>query len=220
MNSSIEHHGVDGNSYFGQSRPEILELIKNSDKNILDIGCGSGVLGAQIKKTFEDVKITGIEFSKDAAAQAKNNLDVVIQGDIVNMELHFEEKTFDLIIFADVLEHLSAPESALNNVLPYLKNNGRVIVSLPNVRHFSVLLPLIFKDSWEYQDRGIMDKTHLRFFTRSSAVKLIEESGLEVKLITKNLRYVKKLAIIIDKITFGKLKGFFVQQWIIVAVKN
>src|SRR5690606_14876801 len=157
---------------------------------------------------------------KDAAAQAKNNLDVVIQGDIVNMELHFEEKTFDLIIFADVLEHLSAPESALNNVLPYLKNNGRVIVSLPNVRHFSVLLPLIFKDSWEYQDRGIMDKTHLRFFTRSSAVKLIEESGLEVKLITKNLRYVKKLAIIIDKITFGKLKGFFVQQWIIVAVKN
>jgi len=220
VNSSIEHHGVDGNSYFGQSRPEILELIKNSDKNILDIGCGSGVLGAQIKKTFEDVKITGIEFSKDAAAQAKNNLDVVIQGDIVNMELHFEEKTFDLIIFADVLEHLSAPESALNNVLPYLKNNGRVIVSLPNVRHFSVLLPLIFKDSWEYQDRGIMDKTHLRFFTRSSAVKLIEESGLEVKLITKNLRYVKKLAIIIDKITFGKLKGFFVQQWIIVAVKN
>lgn len=216
MSSSVNYGGNDAKSYFGQERPEILSLISGADKRVLDVGCGSGILGSQIKKLFNSY-VAGIEFSPLAAEEARKNLDTVIEGDIFKISLPQEEGSFDLIIFADVLEHLTDPAAALNRLSAYLNPNGRIIVSLPNVRHITVVLPLLFKGEWEYKDRGIMDKTHFRFFTKSSSIALLKECNFEITGITANLRHIKRIAVMLDRITFGLLRDFFVQQWIFTA---
>lgn len=220
MVKSIEYKGIDSQSYFGQYRPEILKLVESKDRFILDIGCGSGALGASIKKEFKSSFVIGIEYSSQAVEEAKENLDTVIHGDILDIDPGIVKNDLDLIIFADILEHLSLPEIALKKFYDRLNKDGRIIVSIPNVRHFSVLLPLVFKGQWEYTDRGIMDRTHLRFFTKSSLLALLRKMGYKIEEIHPNIRYVKKMNLIFDKVSFGFLRDFFVQQWIIIAKKD
>lgn len=168
-------------NYYQGINFSILNLINPRATYILDIGCAQGNLGYAIKQQYGS-KVFGIEAFSSAAEKAKAKLDEVYVGDIESFEFPFSEEMFDHIIFGDVLEHLYDPWGALSKVKPYLKKNGTVISSIPNIGHISVLTELLM-GKWTYRDSGLLDKTHLRFFTLSEITKMFELCGYEIKQI-------------------------------------
>ena len=155
---------------------------------VLDAGCGFATTSARIQQLGNEV--TGIDSSPEIEAIAAKRLSRVIHGDVVDADLGDEQ--FDVIIFADVLEHLPWPVGVLRRYLRWLAPGGSVIVSLPNVGLWSVRLAHLF-GSWNYDETGVLDRTHLRFFTRKSARWMIEEAGLKIVKTTYNPGLVRPL---------------------------
>lgn len=147
---------------------------RGNGRRLLDVGCARGHLAAALASTGWNV--TGIETdSADARAARSHGLHVIeLSADEAFAEL---SETFDVIVFADVLEHMSDPLSVLKNALEVLAPGGRIIVSVPNVAHLTIRAQLLL-GRFNYADRGIMDRTHLRFFTRRTLIELIEGAGL------------------------------------------
>jgi ubiquinone/menaquinone biosynthesis C-methylase UbiE len=172
--------------YYGDPRPDIAQLVDPSGKNILDVGCGEGALASSLKEAGA-AHIAGIELDTGAANIAGERLDRLVHGDVGAVPLPFEPEQFDYVIFADVLEHLPDPEHVLERTLPFLRPGGRVIVSVPNMRFFSVLLRLVF-DRWSYTDAGIRDRTHLRIFTRRTLERMLGRQGLTMERLERNYR--------------------------------
>lgn len=144
----------------------------------LDVGCDTGRLGEGLKR--KGLAVDGVEMDPDAARLAAGRLDRVVTGSILDASvLHGLNGPYDIIIFADVLEHLPQPEAALDGIKALLSDEGEVYASLPNVANFRVRLPLLF-GRFQYTEIGILDKTHLRFFTRTTARELFTGAGYEV----------------------------------------
>lgn len=143
--------------------------------DVLDAGCGFATTSERIHQIGN--RVTGIESNAGAASVARQRIDEVIEADLQNIDALGERK-FDVIIFADVLEHLAWPLGLLKRYVPHLKPGGSVIVSLPNVGLWSVRLSMLF-GRFHYAESGVLDRTHLRFFTRSSAVRMLRDAGLE-----------------------------------------
>jgi|GEM_PF-1362752 len=170
-------------NYYQGVNYSILNFINPRATYVLDIGCAQGNLGYLIKQKFGS-RVFGIEAFAPAAEKAKTKLDKVYIGDIESFKFPFSEEMFDHIIFGDVLEHLYDPWGILSKVKPYLKKDGTIISSIPNVGHISVLTELLI-GKWTYRDSGLLDKTHLRFFTLSEIKKMFELCGYEVKQIDR-----------------------------------
>lgn len=143
--------------------------------DVLDVGCGFATTAERIRRKGN--RVWGIESSSEAAAVARKRIDHVIEADLQGAAAIGDQR-FDAIIFADVLEHLAWPIGVLARYAKLLKPGGSVIVSLPNVGLWSVRLSLLF-GRFHYADSGVLDRTHLRFFTRSSAVEMLRAAGLE-----------------------------------------
>jgi 2-polyprenyl-3-methyl-5-hydroxy-6-metoxy-1,4-benzoquinol methylase len=147
---------------------------------ILDVGCGFATTSERLRRLGN--RVTGIESSPAAVAKATERLDEVIAADLRQREeiaARLSGRTFDVVMFADVLEHLDWPGPILKSYLPYVKPGGSVIISLPNVGNWSSRFGLL-GGRFEYTDTGVLDRTHLRFFTRNSARRLIEDAGLTI----------------------------------------
>lgn len=164
--------------YYGQNRPEIQELIKSTSKKILDVGCAEGLLSGEVKEKLH-AEVWGIEVVESVAKKAELVLDKVLCMGVEEAIPLLPDNYFDTIVFADVLEHLVNPEDVLKKMGAKLKDDGEIIISLPNIGHWSTILNLL-QGEWEYQDAGILDRTHLRFFTRSSIYRMIEKAGYRV----------------------------------------
>ncbi len=173
------------NKYYEYDRPEVRKLVSRDSKRILDVGCGAGALGFALKKEI-DAEVWGIEIVNQQAEKAKEKLDKVLIGDINEKIKELPDNYFDTIIFADVLEHLPYPDETLEKIHRKLKNNGELIASIPNVQHWTVIKALL-EGTWRYEDAGILDKTHLRFFTDKTALEMFEKTGYEVKHIEATL---------------------------------
>ena len=146
---------------------------------VLDVGCGFATTTQRIQELGNDV--TGIETSPEAVRIAGKRLGHVIQADLQDVDevaRQLGDAKFDVVIFADVLEHLAWPLGTLKSYLRFVADGGSVIVSLPNVGLWSVRLAHLF-GRWNYEDTGVLDRTHLRFFTGKSAKWLIREAGLK-----------------------------------------
>jgi 2-polyprenyl-3-methyl-5-hydroxy-6-metoxy-1,4-benzoquinol methylase len=165
---------------------------------VLDAGCGFATTSARIQQLGNEV--TGIDSSPEVEAVAAKRLSRVIHGDVTTADLGNEQ--FDVIIFADVLEHLPWPLGVLRRYLQWLAPGGSVIVSLPNVGLWSVRLAHLF-GRWTYDETGVLDRTHLRFFTRRSARWLIGEAGLHVVKTTYNPGLVRPLVPLAKKFVGG-----------------
>lgn len=164
--------------YYEQTRPEVEHLIPPGVRTLLDVGCGSGALGAALKRRGP-IEVVGVELDAAAGERARRVLDRIHLGDIESLELPYGTDTFDCIVLADILEHLRDPWGLLKRLVPLLRVRGRLIASLPNVRHWSVLRGLL-EGEWTYLPAGILDRGHLRFFTRASGRALFEAAGLTV----------------------------------------
>lgn len=179
-------------SYVGP-RDDIVRLIPEGTRKVLDIGCSIGVLGESIKRE-NGAEVTGIEIDKKMADIAKQKLDRVILGDIekINLSDYFSSNYFDCIIFADVLEHLKDGWKILARSVNLIKENGFVVASIPNVRHYSTVFSLFFRGVWPYRERGIHDRTHLRFFTLRNIKDMFRDAGLEIIRVERKYRLIER----------------------------
>lgn len=167
--------------YYSEIRQELIEMIDQKPEapiRVLEVGCGCGSTLARIKALWPNAVVKGIEVVWDIAQIGKSLADIC-QGDIESMDLPYENGYFDYIICGDVLEHLKEPQKTLQRLKPCLKKNGFLLASIPNVTHMSVILGLL-KGTARYQEAGILDKTHLRFFTQKTAINLFQEAGFQI----------------------------------------
>lgn len=166
--------------YFSGARNDyVAELKQNPNARILEIGCGNGDTGALALAERRCGFYCGVEIDERAAAEARPKLSEVIIGDVEKTSLPWEASSFDVLILSEVLEHLIDPGKALRDLRPLLKPGARVLGSSPNVSHFSVIRMLL-AGRWQLEDTGIMDRTHLRWFTPASFRELFENSGYVV----------------------------------------
>ena len=175
--------------YFADPRPDVQALVVATGKRFLDVGCGGGALAAELKAAGA-ARVAGIEANPAAAALAREHLDTLVEGSVLEVPLPFVAGDFDYVIFADVLEHLIDPAAAIRRCVEYLAPGGRVVVSVPNMRFYLILLRLMV-DRWAYTDAGIRDRTHVRIFTRRSLMHLLATAGLEVERLERNYRLVE-----------------------------
>ena len=160
-----------------QSHIKIINSVLSGSR-VLDIGCASGYLAAKLKK--KNCSVFGIELDPDFAKQATQYCDKVIVADIENMEEElFSVDYFDVIIFADILEHLKRPDLVLLNLRKYLKTDGIVIASIPNIARLEIRIKLLC-GRFDYSDHGILNVGHLRFFTLKTAKELFERTGYSI----------------------------------------
>lgn len=175
------YHKPDG--YYACNRTEMLGFIPDEVTRALDVGCGAGEFG-QILRSKRAMEIWGIEICKEAAEEAKTKLDNVIIGNIENDDLFLPPDYFDCIVFNDVLEHLKYPWVTLKKLHTNLKPGGYIVASIPNVRYYENIKDLLIRRQWRYVDAGLLDKTHLRFFTVNSIKDMFEQCGYHVMNIT------------------------------------
>lgn len=165
--------------YYGQDRSEMLPFAPAEARRVLEIGCGRGRFARALKER-NGAEVWGIERDQNAAAEARELLDKVLVEDAMPAVAGLEQRSFDLVVCNDLLEHLPEPERLLVELRRVLDPGGRLLVSLPNMRYYKVLAHLLFSRDWKYRDSGVLDRTHLRFFTRCSMLRLLEECGYEV----------------------------------------
>ena len=167
-------------TYYTNVRQEMIDFLPKTAKTVLDIGCGEGGFAAYIKDKFK-IEAWGVEMTPEPAAIAESRLDKVLIGECETRIKDLPDNHFDAIYFNDVLEHLVDPYKVLEAIKPKLTINGVIISSIPNVRYFRVLKMLVMNKDWEYQKDGVMDKTHLRFFTSKSIQKMYKDLGFKIQ---------------------------------------
>ncbi len=168
--------------YGDNPRTELIDLIKEAPEQILEIGCGSGATGMSIKQKFPDVMYVGLDTDKEATEIARPRLDRVITSDIEKVHLDsfgLKRGSFDLIICADILEHLYDPWKTLFSLRDYLTSDGKILASIPNVQYINHIINFLH-GNWKYEDNGLLDVTHIRFFTLNEIAKMFAGTGYNI----------------------------------------
>ena len=171
--------------YFEGQRSDVADLIPSTCVHVLDVGCGYGGLGRNLRARGV-AQVFGVEINPDAGSQLGGVYAGYWIGDVEQVNLPDGIEDFDCIVFADVLEHLRDPWGTLTRYLQRLKPGGYVVASIPNVRNIALLYNLFVRGQWRYEDSGLLDRTHLRFFTRREILDLFSQNGLEIELISEN----------------------------------
>jgi len=205
-------------NYYSHARLDLIRVIPPGIKKILEVGCGGGMTGKALRERgFE--RIVGIEINEEVAREGSPFYDRIIIGDVEKIHLPFEKEHFDCILYGDVLEHLVNPWQLLKDHQAFLKKGGTIICSIPNVRNYRILKNLIFRGRWEYTEDGILDRSHLRFFTLDSIRGMLKEAGFEIQSLAKRssgAHWVKW----IHHLLGSRLIAVLVRQYIIVARKG
>lgn len=207
------------NGYYENIRDDIISLIPNGSNKILEVGCGKGYTLRKLKALGKADKIIGIEINEESAQEAKKYLDNILCGNIEEINfLPYDKNYFDFIIFADVLEHLINPWKVVKMIRDYLNDRGFIIATIPNIRHKSIILPLILRGIFQYNpEGGAMDISHLRFFTKRSILSLFKNAEYtRVHFVDYPLSLKAKIA---TSLSFGLLRDFFTFKFRIMVEK-
>lgn len=172
-------HASEIAEYYAAERPEVVAFLRPHGPfgTALDIGCAAGMLGAGLLREGLVGACDGVELNFAAARQAETRLRQVWTGSLEFVAEEIPWTHYDLVVLADVLEHLVDPWAALRLLHARTAPGCRLLLSVPNVRHYKVSLPLLFKGAFRYADAGIMDRTHLHFFTRGSLEETVRDCG-------------------------------------------
>lgn len=203
-------------SYFANARNDIVALLPtDASSAILELGCGAGGTGRAALQAGKAGRYVGLELSPSAAQVASGHLTEVIVGDVEALDLTPLHGAFDALIISEVLEHLTDPWGTLRKLVVCLKPGGRIYASSPNVAHWKVVRGLL-AGRFEYEEKGVMDRTHLRWFTPQSYRRLFEDSGLEV-LDVRPVTPLKSKSRIFDQLTGGRFRHLLHTQTMVVG---
>lgn len=203
--------------YYSYERKELYPFIPDTVKRSLDVGCAKGTFSERLKKEKE-TETWGIEMVPEVAEIAKSKLDNVLTGAFDDVCGQLPKKYFDCVFFNDVLEHMPYPDDCLMRVRDNIVSDGRIVASIPNMRYIGLLIDLVLKKDWEYKDSGIMDKTHLRFFTKKSMIRMFDKCGYEICCI-EGINPISPycLTSIVNFLTFNSIEDVKYTQFVIVA---
>lgn len=176
--------------YYAAERPELVAFLRPCGPfgMALDIGCAAGMLGAGLLRQGIVGACDGIELNFEAARQAETRLRQVWTGSLESVAEEIPWTHYDLVILADVLEHLIDPWTALRLLRERTAPGCRLLLSVPNVRHYKVSLPLLVRGEFRYADAGIMDRTHLHFFTRDSIEETVRDCGWRPRVLGSHMK--------------------------------
>lgn len=205
--------------YFANARDDIVALLQTGPTDaILELGCGEGGTGKAVLEAGKAGSYLGIELNLAAASVAKRTLSDVLVGNAEEMDLTALSGRFDALIISEVLEHLTDPWRTLQRLADCIKPGGAVFASSPNVAHWRVVRGLIM-GRFQYTESGVMDQTHLRWFTPESYRALFDEAGIEVQ----DLRPLVPLGwrpTLFNAATGGRFKHLFVTQMMLIGTRR
>jgi SAM-dependent methyltransferase len=167
--------------YYDWVNENLLDLIPRDARLVVEIGCAGGAMGHRYKLANPQARYIGVEYHHEAARIAAYRLDHVVAGDAEQLDaeaIGIAPGTVDCLIYGDVLEHLSDPWTVLRRQAAWLRPGGMALACIPNVQHWSVLMELL-QGKWEYRPHGLLDRTHLHFFTLDSIRDLFVAAGLQ-----------------------------------------
>lgn len=213
-----------GADYFSNIRKDLIQLIHPGQKglNILEVGAAYGETLYYLKQQGIATEAVGVDIFEDTKhPENYKNIDRFIFGNIEELDFPEFVNHFDLILLPDVLEHLIEPKKVLHKLKPYLKDNGQIIVSMPNIRHYSAFVKIFLKGDFRYEESGIFDYTHMRFYCRKNIAELLEQSGYKILKQQSSIKNYKgkSSAKIINTVTFGIFEEFFSYQYFFVIGK-
>lgn len=203
--------------YYDHIRTDILPLLPPDARRIVDVGCSAGGTLAWLRKRYPNAHTIGLEGNSDLKNELSRNAD---EAHIVDLTKEIPDLGKpDLMLFLDILEHLPDPETVLRRITDQLSPDGTIIVSVPNVAHLSVSLPLILFGAFQYRDAGILDRTHLRFFVLQSAVELLSKAGFDVdRGLWGGIDGPR--ARLADRLTLGLLRRRLTKQFILRGIRK
>lgn len=200
---------------------DILPLFPEAGvQKVLEVGCGNGATLAYLKAQGLAQEVHGMELMASVAAQGQSVLDALYVGNAVELITTLPAANYDVVLCLDVLEHLVDPWGFVSEIERVLKPGGCVIESIPNVRTLPVIFQLLVRGRFDYANQGIMDKTHLRFFTRRTALSLLETPALSVSVWRRSPMAPWSKSMIVNALTLGLLRDLFTEQYLVKSVKT
>ena len=163
--------------YYAERRPEVGRFIPTHYTRVLEVGCARGEFRQNLA---QNVEVWGIEPVPEAAAVARTRLNHVLNGTFEQVHGQLPENAFDLVICNDVIEHMADDAGFLRAIQRHMKPGGHIVGSIPNMRYWRVFRRLLFHREWNYEDEGVLDRTHLRFYTVKSFPRLLRANGFDV----------------------------------------
>ena len=209
--------------YFGRARMEALDHLPERVERVLELGCGTGATLAALRERLGNppgLWLGGAEISEEAAAEAEKVTDRLWTGDVEGLTLDrdIEPGSLDVILCLDVLEHLVDPWTMVRRLTPLLRPGGRLIVSLPNIRHWKFISGLLFRGDFHYRDAGLLDRTHLRFFVKETALELLSVGGLTPTAAVPTRPFeAPDMRWFLLKLSANRLEQLLVKQYLFVA---
>lgn len=205
-------------SYYAHTRRELLPYLPGKIDTVLDVGCASGNFGQMLKELY-NCTVWGVEPDGKSAAEAAKKLDKAIHAPFDGQVAIPTTQKFDCIFFNDVLEHLAEPEDALLLAANMLTDGGQIIASIPNIRFYPVILSLLRYKDFKYLEAGVMDKTHLRFYTHKSMLRMFEGCNLKIVLTEGINKHKFKWFDVLNFLLFNSQADMKYPQFVIVAGK-
>jgi len=204
-------------SYYRHVRKDISPLLPPTATCILDVGAGAGCTLAWLKSRYPESHTIALEGNASNLNELRRNAD---ETHIVDLNSTLPDIVSpDLVLVLDVLEHLVRPDEVLRQLTERMADGGTVIFSCPNIAHRSVSVPLLLFGRFDYQDAGILDRTHLRFFVRSSALALMNQAGLTVQRGVR-VGLLGPRTRLLDRFTFGTLRDHLTTQFIMAGTRE
>jgi 2-polyprenyl-3-methyl-5-hydroxy-6-metoxy-1,4-benzoquinol methylase len=203
-------------SYYSNVRKDLVNLITQpSGLAVMEIGAAYGETLFYLKEIGVAKEAVGIDLFEDSNKSNYKKVDHFIFGNVDQLQLPQYNNHFDLILLPDVLEHIDEPKKTLIKIKEYLKNDGEIIVSMPNIRHYSAFMKIFVKGDFKYEESGIFDYTHVRFYCKKNIQELLESAGYKIIRSEGSIRNFKgrSVAKIVNQITFGIFEEFLSTQY-------
>ncbi|RKY06237.1 MAG: hypothetical protein DRP56_07790, partial [Planctomycetota bacterium] len=202
--------------YSGRFRNKMFDFIECQPKKTLEFGCGEGHFSSTVRQKYE-AETWAVEIETQAANVASKKLFKVICADVEKALEELPERYFDHIFLFDFLEHLTDPYHFLKRLKSKMCDTGVIVASIPNIRHYRMAIEYLIDGDWMYRSAGILDITHLRFFTYKSILKTFRELGFDVHKIQGINKSRNKKLNLLNVLLFGKLKDMKYLQFVVVA---
>lgn len=206
-------------SYFAGARADFVSRLPYDPKaEILEIGCGTGATGALALSQGRCGRYVGVELFEGAAQQARDVLSNVITGNVETLDFPWQPSSFDALILSEVLEHLVEPGRVLKSLSRYVRQGGIVMASSPNISHWRVVREIAL-GRFNLTDRGVFDRTHLRWFTPETFAQMFEDAGFRVVWLGPVTPFSPRTQMI-SRLTSGRFNHLFVSQIAVACIRR